>query len=60
MLALVAAVLFGIAFIIHATGTATEAIFSATGLMLVGLTLVALHLAGVGAGRTAWAGRRRR
>ncbi|MCE7082925.1 hypothetical protein [Streptomyces sp. ST2-7A] len=60
MLAFIAAVLFGIAFIIHATGTATEAIFSPTGLMLLGLTLVALHMGGVGVGRTSWGSRRRR
>ncbi|MGW7067278.1 hypothetical protein ACWGII_18985 [Streptomyces sp. NPDC054855] len=56
MLALAAAVLFVIAFLIHATETSTEAIFSPTSLMLVGLALLALHSGGVGSG---WSTRRR-
>jgi hypothetical protein len=50
MLAIIAAILFAIAFIINATGTAVTAIFDPTSLLLVGLALVALHLAGVGSG----------
>jgi hypothetical protein len=57
MLGYVAAVLFIIAFLINATNTATDAVFSATSLMLVGLACLALHLSGVGTG---WAPRRRR
>jgi hypothetical protein len=48
MLAIIAAILFAIAFIINATGTAVNAIFDPTSLLLVGLALLALHLAGVG------------
>ncbi|MFD4526114.1 hypothetical protein ACFWP7_19730 [Streptomyces sp. NPDC058470] len=50
-----AAALFLIAFLIHATETSTEAIFSSTSLMLVGLAFLAAHLAGVGSG---WSTRR--
>jgi hypothetical protein len=48
MLAIIAAILFVIAFIINATGTSVSAIFDPTSLMLVGLALVALHLVGIG------------
>ena len=50
MLAIIAAILFAIAFIINATSTATDAVFSPLSLALVGLALLALHLAGIGAG----------
>lgn len=50
MLAIIAAILFAIAFIINATGTAVSAVFDPTSLLLVGLALLALHLAGVGSG----------
>ncbi|GAA1943295.1 hypothetical protein GCM10009837_81700 [Streptomyces durmitorensis] len=53
MLAFAAAVLFVIAFIIHATETSTEAVFSPTSLMLVGLALLALHSGGMGSGWSA-------
>ncbi|MGW5733405.1 MULTISPECIES: hypothetical protein [Streptomyces] len=53
MLALAAAVLFVIAFIINVSETSTEVIFSPTSLMLVGLALLALHLGGVGSGWSA-------
>nr|WP_055564630.1 hypothetical protein [Streptomyces atriruber] len=56
MLAFVAAMCFVIAFVIHATGTSTEAVFSTTSLMLVGLALLAVHSGGVGSG---WSSRRR-
>jgi hypothetical protein len=52
---LIAAVLFGIAFIINGTGTSTNVWFSPTSLMLAGLTCLALHLLGVG---TNWYSRR--
>lgn len=50
MLGYVAAVIFIIAFGLNATSTATNAIFSPTSLLLVGLACLALHLAGVGTG----------
>lgn len=56
MLGFVAAVLFAIAFIINATDTAVDAIFGPTSLMLLGLAVLALHLAGVGTG---WGSRSR-
>jgi hypothetical protein len=55
MLAIIAAILFGIAFVINATGTATDAAFSVTGLLLLGLAALALHQAGIG---SAWVRRR--
>lgn len=60
MLAFAAAVLFVIAFLIQATETSTEAVFSPTSLMLVGLALLALHSGGMGSGwSTRSRGRRR-
>jgi hypothetical protein len=50
MLAFVAAVLFGVAFLLNATETSTDVVFSPTSLMLFGLALLALHVAGVGTG----------
>jgi hypothetical protein len=55
MLAIIAAILFGIAWVINATGTATNAWFSVTGLLLLGLACLALHQAGIG---SAWVRRR--
>lgn len=46
MLAVVAAALFAIAFIINAAGIATSAVFSPTSLALVGLACLAVHLTG--------------
>ncbi|MFI5759033.1 hypothetical protein [Streptomyces sp. NPDC051569] len=57
MLGFAAAVLFAIAFIINATATSVDALFAPTSLMLLGLALLALHVAGVGTG---WAARGRR
>jgi hypothetical protein len=51
MLAIIAAILFAIAWIINATGTVTNAWFSVTGLLLIGLACLALHQAGIG---SAW------
>lgn len=56
MLAIIAAVLFVIAFLLNATSTATDAVFSPTSLLLVGLACLALHIAGIGTG---WSVRRR-
>jgi uncharacterized OsmC-like protein len=50
MLAIVAAVLFAIAFLLNATNTATNAVFSPMSLLLAGLACLALHLAGIGTG----------
>ncbi|MEV6649857.1 hypothetical protein [Streptomyces sp. NPDC051219] len=58
MLAFVAGALFFIAFILHATETSTEVLFSPMSLMLLGLTVLAVHLAGVGAGWSSRRGRR--
>jgi hypothetical protein len=50
MLAVAAAILFAIAFLLNATSTATDAVFSPTSLLLAGLACLALHLVGVGTG----------
>ncbi|MEU4659917.1 hypothetical protein AB0G32_39345 [Streptomyces sp. NPDC023723] len=57
MLAIVAAVLFLIAFLINAADISTNDIFTSVNFMLVGLALLALHVAGIGSG---WAARGRR
>jgi hypothetical protein len=49
MLAVIAAIIFAVAFIIRATGTATDAVFAPDSLLLAGLALLALHQAGIGA-----------
>ncbi|MDT4989741.1 MAG: hypothetical protein QOI74_3835 [Micromonosporaceae bacterium] len=56
MLAIIAAVLFALAFLFDLTGTSLGRL-GPTALMLAGLICVALHLAGVA---TAWRGRGRR
>jgi hypothetical protein len=48
MLALIAAILFAIAFVINAAGLSTDAVFAPVSLALVGLALLALHLTGQG------------
>jgi hypothetical protein len=55
MLAIIAAIIFGIAWIINATGTATNSWFSITSLLFIGLVFLALHQAGIG---SAWVRRR--
>ncbi|MEV6009662.1 hypothetical protein AB0M29_22985 [Streptomyces sp. NPDC051976] len=60
MLAAAAAVVFAIAYIINATSTSTDAGFTPLSLLLAGLTLVALHLCGVGSGWAVPSRRRRR
>ena len=50
MLAVIAAILFVIAFIIYAAAIATSAIFAPESLALVGLALLALHSTGQGPG----------
>jgi hypothetical protein len=49
MFGILAAVAFGIAFVINATSTSTNAVLTPTSLMLLGLTLLAVHLLGYGA-----------
>jgi hypothetical protein len=48
MFAIIAAILFAIAFILQVTSTATAPVFAPLSLTFVGLTLLALHLAGIG------------
>jgi len=55
MLAILAAIVFGIAFVFNATGRATDRIFSVTSLLILGLILMALHLALAG---SVWVRRR--
>ncbi|MEU3844259.1 hypothetical protein AB0E88_30070 [Streptomyces sp. NPDC028635] len=57
VLAVVSAVLFFIAFLINAADISTNDTFTSTNIMLLGLTALALHLAGVGGG---WSVRGRR
>jgi hypothetical protein len=56
MLAILAVIIFVIAFIIRVTATATNAVFAPASLVILGLICLALHLAGLGAG---WRGLRR-
>ncbi|MFH9574561.1 hypothetical protein [Streptomyces sp. NPDC017230] len=57
VLAIIAAVLFLIAWLINAAEISTNDIFTSTNVMLIGLALLALHVAGIGSG---WATRGRR
>jgi hypothetical protein len=57
MLAIVAAILFAVAFVIRVTSTATDRILAPVSLLLAGLVLLALHQAGYGSG---WSFPRRR
>ncbi|MEU1853380.1 hypothetical protein ABZ499_29985 [Streptomyces sp. NPDC019990] len=57
MLGIIAAVLFFIAFVINAAEVSTDDVFASTNIMLIGLALLALHVAGIGSG---WAARGRR
>lgn len=50
MFAFIAAVLFGVAFVLNGAGSHTSVWLSPVSLMLAGLVCVALHLAGVGDG----------
>ncbi|AWI27433.1 hypothetical protein AB0K47_27040 [Streptomyces tirandamycinicus] len=59
MLGTAAAVLFFIAFLISAADIATNQAFSSGNVMLLGLTLLALHVAGIGAGWRPGRSRRR-
>ncbi len=57
MLAIIAAVVFFIAFLLKVTGTATDDVFAPLSLLLLGLACLALHIAGIGTG---WSFTRRR
>jgi hypothetical protein len=57
VLAIAAAVLFFIAFLINAADISTNDVFTSTNIMLLGLTALALHVAGIG---SSWAARGRR
>ncbi|MDI9887128.1 hypothetical protein QMZ92_22845 [Streptomyces sp. HNM0645] len=59
MLGTAAAVLFFIAYLISAADIATHQAFTSGNVMLLGLALLALHVAGVGAGRRSGRARRR-
>jgi uncharacterized membrane-anchored protein len=50
MLAIIAVIIFAVAFIIRVTATATDAVFAPASLVILGLICMALHLAGLGAG----------
>jgi hypothetical protein len=60
MLAIVAAIVFAIAFLLNATSTATSAVFAPASLLYVGLACLALHVAGIGSGWEVPRRRRRR
>jgi hypothetical protein len=55
MLGVLAAIVFGVAFVFNATGRATDRIFSVTSLLILGLILLALQLALIG---STWVRRR--
>ncbi|WP_405876298.1 MULTISPECIES: hypothetical protein [unclassified Streptomyces] len=57
MLAIISAILFFLAFLINAADISTNDTFTSTNVMLLGLTALALHVAGVGSG---WSVPRRR
>ncbi|MCY0963325.1 hypothetical protein [Streptomyces sp. H27-H5] len=56
MLGIAAAVLFFIAFLINAADITTNDVFTSSNVMLLGLMVLALHVAGIG---SSWSGRRR-
>jgi hypothetical protein len=60
MLAIAAAVIFAIAFLLDVTGPAAGAVFAPASLLLPGLGCRALHIAGIGTGWHFTARRRRR
>jgi hypothetical protein len=60
MLAIIAAVIFAVAFLLDITGTATNAVFAPASLLLLGLACLALHVAGIGTGWRFSTPRRRR
>ena len=59
MFAIAAAVLFFFAFLINAADISTNDVFSSVNVMLLGLTALALHLAGAGGWARGGSSRRR-
>lgn len=59
MLGIAAAVLFFIAFLINAADISTNDVFASGNVMLLGLMLLALHVAGVGGNLRSGGPRRR-
>ena len=60
MLAIIAAVIFGLALLLDLANVSLGSVIDGGTLLLAGLLCVALHLAGVGAGARALSFRRRR
>lgn len=60
MLAIVAAVVFGLALLLDLADASLGSAITGGTLVTLGLLLVALHLAGVGAGTRSWSWRRAR
>ncbi|MER6394416.1 hypothetical protein ACFXEL_35920 [Streptomyces sp. NPDC059382] len=60
MLAIAAAVLFFIAFVINAAGIDTNDVLSSVNIMLLGLAVLALHFGGVGSSTRTGGGTGRR
>jgi hypothetical protein len=60
MLAIAAAVIFAIAFLLDVTGSATGTVFAPASLLLLGVACLARHIAGIGTGWHFTARRRRR
>jgi hypothetical protein len=52
MAGIIAAALFFIAFLINAAEISTNHVFSSVNVMLLGLTALALHVAGIGSARS--------
>lgn len=59
MLAVIAALLFAVAFIISAAGIATDAVFAPLSLAFAGLACLAFHFTGIAPGLPASRRRRR-
>ncbi|MCX4834625.1 hypothetical protein OG785_03010 [Streptomyces sp. NBC_00006] len=59
MFAIAAAVLFFLAFLINAADISTNDVFTSVNVMLLGLTVLALHLAGAGGWASSRTSRRR-
>jgi hypothetical protein len=60
MLAIIAAVSFGLALILDLAKAALGDVITVNTLVVLGLLLLALHLAGVGTGTRSWSWRRAR
>jgi len=60
MMAMIAAVAFGLALILDLAKVALGEVITVNTLVVLGLLLLALHLAGVGSGTRSWSWRRAR